>query len=80
MPPGGRPIWIPGAYNLSGTQFSAVSYCRRGALAGDPTTLRSPAIGFAGGLPWLVQYGYGVVTRPASTRTTPATEAAPGLH
>ncbi|MGH9106746.1 MAG: hypothetical protein ACRDZX_13110 [Acidimicrobiales bacterium] len=52
------PIWVAGATSLSGGYYSAQSYCQRALSAGDPSTLRSAYIGFAGGAPWLVQYAY----------------------
>ena len=59
LPIGGPPIWVAGAGPLSGGEYSATSYCVRALSAGDPSTLASAAIGFAGAVPWLVQYGYG---------------------
>ncbi|MGA3217672.1 MAG: hypothetical protein ABSE77_01140 [Acidimicrobiales bacterium] len=59
MPSGGPPIWVAGAGPLSGGEYSAKSYCVRGLSPGDPSTLASASIGFAGAVPWLVQYGYG---------------------
>ncbi len=61
LPGGQPPIWVPGAYTLSGGNLSAVAYCQRAGTPGDPSMLSSPYIGFAGGAPWLVQYGYGGV-------------------
>jgi hypothetical protein len=61
LPGGQPPIWVPGAYTLSGGNLSAVAYCQRADTPGDPSTLSSTYIGFAGGVPWLVQYGYGGV-------------------
>ncbi len=58
LPGGQPPIWVPGALSLSGGNLSAVSYCQRALVAGDPSKLSSPDIGFANGVPWLVQYGY----------------------
>jgi hypothetical protein len=58
-PVGGPPIWVAGAGPLSGGEYSATSYCVRALSPGDPSTLASAAIGFAGAVPWLVQYGYG---------------------
>jgi hypothetical protein len=55
---GQTPLWVAGALNLSDGYYSAQSYCQRALAAGDPSTLRSGPIGFAGGVPWLVQYGY----------------------
>jgi hypothetical protein len=59
VPPTGLPIWVAGAANLSGGRYSARSYCERALSPGDPWTLGSSSIGFAQGVPWLVQYGYG---------------------
>jgi hypothetical protein len=59
IPTGGRPIWVAGAGHLSGGYYSALSYCIRALSPGDPSSLGSASIGFAGGVPWLVQYGYG---------------------
>ncbi|HUC15232.1 MAG TPA: hypothetical protein VMS00_12335, partial [Acidimicrobiales bacterium] len=56
--PGVTPLWVAGALNLSDGYYSAQSYCQRAMSAGDPSTLGSGPIGFAGGAPWLVQYGY----------------------
>lgn len=53
------PIWVAGADYVSGDVNSAVSYCSRAASAGNPKDLKSSALGFANGAPWLVQYGYG---------------------
>jgi hypothetical protein len=58
LPGGQPPIWVPGALSLSGGDLSAVSYCQRAQAPGDPSKLSSPDIGFANGVPWLVQYGY----------------------
>jgi hypothetical protein len=58
LPSGQPPIWVPGAYTLSGGSRSAVAYCQRALFPGDPSSLSSAYIGFAGGEPWLVQYGY----------------------
>jgi hypothetical protein len=55
---GQTPLWVAGALNLSDGYYSAESYCQRALSAGDPSTLKSGPIGFAGGVPWLVQYGY----------------------
>jgi hypothetical protein len=55
---GQTPLWVAGALNLSDGYYSAQSYCQRALSAGDPATLKSGPIGFAGGVPWLVQYGY----------------------
>jgi hypothetical protein len=59
VPPGSPPIWVPGALNLTGGTYSAQSYCQRALVAGDPSKLYSTSIGFADGVPWLVQFGYG---------------------
>jgi hypothetical protein len=59
VPPGGVPIWIPGANTVSGNSFSAKAFCQRALQPGDPSKLSSTYMGFAGGAPWLVQYGYG---------------------
>ncbi len=64
VPPGGEPIWVAGAQTLSGGNYSAQSYCQRALQPGDPTTLTSSSLGFAGGAPWLVQYGYGPGSNP----------------
>jgi hypothetical protein len=64
IPSGSPPLWVPGAYALSGGQFSAQSFCQRALAPGDPSTLASASIGFAGGVPWLVQYGYDGDTAP----------------
>jgi hypothetical protein len=53
------PVWVAGAGPLSGGYYSAQSYCLRAVPPGDPSSLGSAAIGFAGGVPWLVQYDYG---------------------
>jgi hypothetical protein len=58
VPAGDPPIWVPGAYGVTGAEYGAQAYCQRAVLAGDPSRLSSSAIGFAGGVPWLVQYGY----------------------
>ena len=52
------PVWVAGAESLSGGYLSAQSYCQRALSPGDPSTLRSTYIGFAGGAPWLAQYAY----------------------
>jgi hypothetical protein len=57
QPPSAPPIWVAGATSLSGGYYSAQSYCQRALAPGDPSTLASADIGFAGGTPWLVQYG-----------------------
>jgi len=62
MPSGQPPIWVPGASTLSGGARSAVAYCLRALAPGDPSSLLSTYIGFAGGEPWLVQFGYGAGT------------------
>ena len=59
LPPGQPPLWVAGARSLSDGYYSAQSYCPRALSPGDPSTLSSAPIGFAGGVPWLVQYGYG---------------------
>ena len=58
VPPGQTPLWVAGALSLSDGYYSAQSYCQRALSPGDPSTLNSEPIGFAGGVPWLVQYGY----------------------
>ena len=58
VPPAPVPIWVAGATSLSNGYYSAQSYCQRAMSAGDPSTLNSTDIGFAGGTPWLVQYAY----------------------
>ena len=58
VPPAPVPIWVAGATSLSNGYYSAQSYCQRAVSAGDPSTLNSKDIGFAGGTPWLVQYAY----------------------
>jgi hypothetical protein len=58
VPPEAPPLWVAGAANLSGGYYSAQSYCQRALAPGDPSSLGSAWIGFAGGVPWLVQYGY----------------------
>ena len=58
------PIWVAGATSLSTGFDSAQSYCQRALTAGDPSTLASTGIGFAGGTPWLVQYPYAPGTVP----------------
>ena len=52
------PIWVAGATSLGNGYYSAQSYCQRALAVGDPSTLGSKGIGFAGGTPWLVQYAY----------------------
>jgi hypothetical protein len=59
VPPQAPPLWVAGASNLSGGYYSAQSYCQRALVPGDASSLGSSWIGFAGGVPWLVQYGYG---------------------
>jgi hypothetical protein len=59
IPRGAPAIWVAGASSLSGGEYSAQSYCVRAVSPGDPSTLGSAFIGFAGAAPWLVQYGYG---------------------
>jgi hypothetical protein len=58
VPPAPVPIWVAGATNLANGYYSAESYCQRALTAGDPSTLTSVGIGFAGDTPWLVQYAY----------------------
>jgi hypothetical protein len=65
VPAGSPPLWVPGADNVSGDNNSAVSYCLRAQQPGDPADLHSNSIGFASGVPWLVQYGYGGGSAPA---------------
>jgi hypothetical protein len=64
VPPGSPPLWVPGADTLTGGDFSAQSFCQRALSPGDPSTIASASIGFAGGVPWLVQYGYDGATAP----------------
>jgi hypothetical protein len=64
IPPGSPPLWVPGADTLTGGDFSAQSFCQRALSPGDPSTLASASIGFAGGVPWLIQYGYDGATPP----------------
>lgn len=52
------PIWVAGATSLDGGYYGATSYCQRAVAVGDPSTLNSMGLGFAGGTPWLVQYAY----------------------
>jgi hypothetical protein len=66
VPPGNPPLWIPGADNVTGDNFSATSICARALTPGDPTNPNSVNVGFAGGVPWLVQYGYSGYSGPAS--------------
>jgi hypothetical protein len=63
VPQEGPPIWVPGAYGVMGAGYGAHSYCQRALLPGDPSELSSASIGFADGVPWLVQYGYGGAPR-----------------
>ena len=58
LPPVEVPVWVAGAISLSGGYLSAQSYCQRALSPGDPSTLQSAYIGFAGGAPWLAQYPY----------------------
>jgi hypothetical protein len=60
------PIWVPGAEDASGNSYSAASYCQRALEPGDPSDIYSPYIGFANGVPWLVQYGYEASSGPVS--------------
>ena len=64
VPLGSPPLWVPGADTLTGGDFSAQSFCQRALSPGDPSTMASASIGFAGGVPWLVQYGYDGATAP----------------
>ncbi len=59
VPPSTPALWVPGADNPTGDVYSAASFCQRALLPGDPSRLASSTLGFAGGAPWLVQYGYG---------------------
>ena len=52
------PVWVAGAASLSGSYYSARSYCLRALGQGDAASLSSATIGFAGGVTWLVQYAY----------------------
>ena len=52
------PIWVAGATSLGNGYYGAQSYCQRGLAVGDPSTLASKGIGFAGGTPWLVRSAY----------------------
>ena len=77
VPTGAPALWVPGADNMSGDGYSAMSFCQRAQQPGDPSTVRSTTLGFAGGVPWLVQYGYGGAPTPygidpdyACSRTT----------
>jgi hypothetical protein len=56
VPTPALPIWVAGALSLDGGYYGAQSYCQRALSPGDPSTLGSSDIGFAGGTPWLVQY------------------------
>ena len=58
VPAQAPPLWVAGASGLGGGYYSAQSYCQRALSPGDPSSLGSAWIGFAGGVPWLVQYGY----------------------
>jgi hypothetical protein len=71
LPSGDPPIWVAGAFTLSGGSRSAVAYCQRALAPGDPSSLFSTYIGFAGGEPWLVQYGYGTVGAAPPTGIDP---------
>jgi hypothetical protein len=63
--PASKPaLWVPGADNPTGDVYSAASFCQRALQPGDPSRLVSSTLGFAGGTPWLVQYGYGGVPTP----------------
>jgi hypothetical protein len=63
--PASKPaLWVPGADNPTGDIFSAASFCQRALQPGDPSRLASSMLGFAGGTPWLVQYGYGGAPTP----------------
>jgi hypothetical protein len=64
MPQKAVPIWVAGAGSLAGGYLSAESYCQRALVPGDPSSLASSYIGFAGGPPWLVQYAYELVPFP----------------
>ncbi|HYA45751.1 MAG TPA: hypothetical protein VED59_09090, partial [Acidimicrobiales bacterium] len=66
VPAGDPPLWIPGAAGISGGAFSAQSYCQRALQPGDPSKLNSANIGFADGIPWLVQYGYAGGSNPSN--------------
>jgi hypothetical protein len=57
-------LWVPGADNPTGDVYSAASFCQRALMPGDPSKLASSTLGFAGGAPWLVQYGYGGAPTP----------------
>ena len=59
MPPARVPIWVAGATSLGNGYYSAhvVLPTSRCLLATLPL-LASTDIGFAGGIPWLVQYAY----------------------
>jgi hypothetical protein len=71
VPSGHPPIWVAGATSLSDGKYSAQAYCVRALAPGDPSTLGSASIGFAGGVPWLVQYGYAPTTRVDSDYSCP---------
>ena len=64
VPPGRPALWVPGADNPTGDGYSAASFCLRALQPGDPSRLVSSTLGFAGGTPWLVQYGYGGAPTP----------------
>ncbi|HTT90320.1 MAG TPA: hypothetical protein VMF65_12270 [Acidimicrobiales bacterium] len=64
VPTSKTPLWVPGAYNPTGGVYSAASFCLRALQPGDPSKLVSSTLGFAGGMPWLVQYGYGGAPPP----------------
>jgi hypothetical protein len=64
VPPGRPALWVPGADNPTGDGYSAASFCQRALQPGDPSKLASSSLGFAGGVPWLVQYGYGGAPPP----------------
>jgi hypothetical protein len=57
-------LWVPGADNVGGDAYSAVAFCARAMSPGDPSKLSSASLGFAHGVPWLVQYGYGGAPSP----------------
>jgi hypothetical protein len=64
VPAGDPPLWVPGADNPTGDVYSAASFCQRALQPGDPSLTVSTTLGFAGGTPWLVQYGYGGAPTP----------------
>lgn len=64
VPPSRPALWVPGADNPAGDVYSAASFCSRALQPGDPSLLASSTLGFAGGTPWLVQYGYGGAPTP----------------